>query len=275
MKRLLLVSSMLLLSLRAQDPAEILRRSVELDQKDNERLKDYTYIRISEFKNDQNRADVASNRTSDVTMLAGRPYVRLIALNGKPLSEKQARIEQEKMDREFAKRRHESASDKAKREKRDAQDRKFLLQAPDAYTLRLEGVEQISGKPAWVISGEPKPGFHPQGSGIETQILKKVRGKVWIDQAEYRWVRVEAEVLEALTFALSVFRIGPGARFESEQTRVNEEVWLPSHTSIRGDVRMGFIKGHWEQETSYRDYKKFQSDSRVLLDEKPPDGKRK
>ncbi len=166
MTRLLLAFSMLSLSLRAQDPAEILRRSVELDQKDNERLKGYTYVRVSEFKSDQNSRSISNTR--EVTMLAGRPYQRLVSRDGKPLSDNEAHNEQEKMDREFAKRQHESASVKAKQEKEDAEDRKFLLQLPDAYTLRLEGVEQISGKPAWVISGEPKPGFHPRGSGIET-----------------------------------------------------------------------------------------------------------
>jgi hypothetical protein len=266
MTRILLASSLLLLPLmRAQDPAEILRRSVELDQRNNERLKDYTYVEIGEFTSELNSPPTQTS-TREITMLAGRPYRRLIALNGKPLPEAPAHKEQQKLDREFARRQHESASDKAKQAKKDAEDRKFLLQAPDAYTLRLEGMEQISGKPAWVISGEPKPGFHPRGSSIETQLLKKVRGKVWIDQAEYQWVRVELEVVDALTFALSVFRIGPGTRYESEQTRVNDEVWLPSRTSIHGDVRMGFAKSHWDQETTYRDYKRFQSDSRVVTD---------
>jgi hypothetical protein len=266
MMRRSLWSLMLLLSLRAQDPAEILRRSIELDQKDSERLKDYTYVEVDEFTSEQNSPPTQMS-TREITMLAGRPYRLLIALNGKSLPEALARKEQEKMDRKFAKRQRESASDKAKREKKDTEDRKFLLLAPDAYTLRLEGVEQISGKPAWVISGEPKPGFRPKGSGFETQFLKKVRGKVWIDQAEYQWVRVELEVVDALTIALSLFRIGPGTRYESEQTRVNDEVWLPSHTSIRGDVRMGFVKAHWDQEMTYRDYKKFQTDSRIVTDE--------
>jgi hypothetical protein len=134
MTRLLLAFSMLLPSLRAQDPAEILRRSVEFDQRDNERLKDYTYIAINEFTSDQNSPPTQSS-TREITMLAGRPYRRLVSRNGKPLSDREAHNEQAKMDREFAKRQHESASDKDKREKKDAENRKFLLQAPDAYTL--------------------------------------------------------------------------------------------------------------------------------------------
>jgi hypothetical protein len=268
MTRFLLAFSMLLPVLRAQDPVEILRRSVELDQRDNERLKDYTYIAINEFTSDQNSSGTQSS-TREITMLAGRPYRRLIARNGKPLSEKEAASEQAKMDREFAKRQHESASDKAKQEKARAENRKFLLQAPDAYTLRLEGVEQISGKPAWVISGEPKPGFRPKGSGPDAQILTKVRGKVWIDQAEYRWVKFEAEVLETLSMDLALVRIGPGTHLSFEQTRVNDEVWLPSRTSIHGDARLGYlVKMHGDQEITYRDYKKFQTDSRIVPDDK-------
>ncbi len=37
---------MLLHALRGQDAAGILRRSVELDAEDNERLKDYTYLQV-------------------------------------------------------------------------------------------------------------------------------------------------------------------------------------------------------------------------------------
>jgi hypothetical protein len=129
-------------------------------------------------------------------------------------------------------------------------------------------VEQIGGKPAWVISGEPKPGFRPKGSGPDAQILTKVRGKVWIDQAEYRWVKVELEVLETMSLGLSLVRIAPGTHLTSEQARVNDEVWLPSHTSVRGDVRMGYlVKAHLEQEITYRDYKKFQTDSRIVPDD--------
>jgi hypothetical protein len=43
-----------------------------------------------------------------------------------------------------------------------------------------------------------------------------------------------------------------------KQTRVNDEVWLPSRLSIHGDARMGFlIKMHGDMEVTYRDYKKF------------------
>jgi len=34
-----------------------------------------------------------------------------------------------------------------------------LNEVPDAFNFTLVGEEQVSGKPAWVISAEPKPGY--------------------------------------------------------------------------------------------------------------------
>jgi hypothetical protein len=204
----LLVVSMVAAALRGQDAAEILRRSVQLDEKDNERLKDYTYLQTAVAKAYRGKKLEENDvETSEVMMLAGGQYQRLIEKDGKPLSVKEERKEKDKMDRELARRQHLSASDKAKQEKGRVEQRKFLEQLPDAFALRMEGVEEISGKPAWVISAERKPGFRPKGS--DAKILTKVRGKVWIDQAEYRWVKAEVEILDTLSMELGLVRVAP------------------------------------------------------------------
>ena len=256
-----------LLSLRGQDATQILRRSIELDAADNERLKNYTYNQTNEIKvHHGKKPDTTEFETYEVTMLGGEPYQRLIAKDGKPLAAKEERKEQEKLDREFVKRQHESPSDKAKKEKEQSEERKFLTQLPDAYTLHLEGVEQVSGKPAWVIRSEPKPGFRPKGS--DAKILTKVRGKVWIDQAEYQWVKAEVETIDTVSITLALLRLAPGTHLTFEQTRVNEEVWLPSHFHLQADARLGYLfKVSGDLEVTYSDYKKFQTDSRILSDE--------
>jgi hypothetical protein len=260
---------MLLHALRGQDAAGILRRSVELDAEDNERLKDYTYLQVVDTTAWRGgKPTETDSETSEITMLAGRPYTRVISRNGKPLSPKDEQKERQKMDREFARRRNESPADKAKQEKERAADRKFLLQVPDAFTLRIEGVDEISGKPAWIIGAEPKPGFRPKGS--DAALLKKVRGRLWIDQAEYQWVKADIETLDTLSMGFSLVRIARGMHLSFEQTRVNDEVWLPSLFSMRGDARVGLLlKMHGDVEITYRDYRKFQADSRVVTDEQP------
>jgi hypothetical protein len=50
-----------------------------------------------------------------------------------------------------------------------------------------------------------------------------------------------------------------------EQTRVNDEVWLPSHVAAKVDVRLGLVKNFdMNLEQTFRDYKKFRSSSRVI-----------
>ncbi len=81
-------------------------------------------------------------------------------------------------------------------------------------------------------------------------------------------VKLEVEVLQTLSMDLALVRIGPGTHLSFEQARVNGEVWLPSRTTIQGDARLGYlVKMHADQEITYRDYKKFHSDSRIVTED--------
>ena len=252
-------------SLWAQDPLEIVRRSLDRDLSNFERLKDYTYQQREENREYDAHGKVkkTESETSDVLILAGRPYERVIARNDKAVSEKDARKEQDKMDRELTRRQNLSAKEQAKLEKERAENRKFLREVPDAFSFRLVGEETISGKPAWVIDAEPRADFHPKDAGAK--VLSKVRAKIWIDQGEYQWVKAEAEVLDTLSFGLALFRLAPGGRLNFEQTRINDEVWLPAHIYVRADARLAYVKKlRAEIDVTYRDYKKFQADSRIV-----------
>jgi hypothetical protein len=251
--------------LRAQDAAEILRRSVEHDAVNWERLKDYTFVERNEERmyDRANRLKSDESQTYEILILAGRPWGKLIERNGKPLDAREARRVQEKLDREMVKRKREDAAAKAREDKERIETRRFLREVPDAYVLKIDGVEQIGGRPVWAISATPRPGYHPKLPHGDT--LTKVRGKIWIDQAEYQWVKVEAEAIAPLSFGLGLLRVAPGGTLHFEQTRVNDEVWLPSHASIRADARVVYVrKLRAEMDITYRDYRKFQTDSRIV-----------
>lgn len=249
----------------AQDPLEIVQRSLERDTSNFERLKNYTYQQREETRelDEQGKLKKTESVTSEVLIMAGRPYERVVARDDKPLSEKDVRKEQDKMDRELARRQNASADERARFEKRRAENRKFIRELPDAYSFRLVGEETISGKPAWVIAAEPRPDFHPRD--LNARILAKVRGKIWVDKSEYQWVKMEGEILDTLSLGLALFRLSPGGRLSFEQTRVNDEVWLPAHVYIRADARIAYVKKmHAEIDITYLDYKKFQADSRIV-----------
>ena len=94
------------LTLQAQDAREIVRRSVERDARNFERFRDYTFQQLTEQQllDKRGSATRTESELNDVLILGGRFYYRLLEKDGRPLSEKDSRKEQEKLDREAAKR---------------------------------------------------------------------------------------------------------------------------------------------------------------------------
>ena len=259
------VFALLALPLWGQDPASIVRRSVQRDASNFERIQNYTFVERNEEREFGRDGKLKSTdiETYEILILGGRPYGRLIERKDQPLSLKDQRKEQEKLDKEAAKRQSESAADKAREEKKRLEQRKFMRELPDAFNFTLAGVEQVSGLPAWVIEAQPKPGYRAVES--RAKLFAKVRGKIWIDQTDYQWVKAEAEIISTLSFGLGLLRIAPGGRLAFEQVRVNDEVWLPLRIAARGEARLGYVKKlRADLDVTYKDYKKFQSDSRIV-----------
>ena len=75
---------------------------------------------------------------------------------------------------------------------------------------------------------------------------------------------------DTISFGLFLARLSPGSRLSFEQTRVNDEIWLPLHAQIRVDARLGLLmKVDAEVDVTYRDYRKFQTDSHMVAADKP------
>jgi hypothetical protein len=253
----------------AQDAREIVKKSVELDQADWARMKDYTWIARETVRDLDSSGTVKSEKTDqwETVVLYGEPHRRMLQRDGKPLSADDQRKEQVKLDKTVAKLERESPEQRARREaeyeKQREKDREFLRDVPDIFDFALIGDEKIDGHDVWVISATPKPGAHPKHS--DAKPLLKVRAKMWIDKAEYQWVRLEGETTATISFGLFIARLNPGAKLVFEQTRVNDEVWLPKREVVSGAGRVGLVKKiAAEQEVTWNNYRKFQVDSKVV-----------
>ena len=192
---------------------------------------------------------------------------RLIAKDDKPLSEKDAAKEEEKIRKLTDKRKNESEDQRKKRlekEEKDREDaRKFVGEVADAYNFRLVGMENLDGRETYVIDAEPRPDFQPHLK--EAKILPKFRFRAWIDQAESQWVKLDAECIDTVSLGWFLARIHKGSRLLLDQTRVNDEVWLPRHVAIKVDVRVALLKNfNVEADVTYRDYKKFRTDTKIV-----------
>lgn len=255
--------------LRAQDAREIVRKSVELDQINWQRMRDYTWTAAQTERSLDSKGAVKSTETSkwETLVLFGEPHRRMLERNGKALTEVEQHKEQQKLDKAVAKLEAETDAQRQHRleeyEKQREKDRDFLREVTDLYDLRIVGQEKVDGLDTWVISATPKPGYQPKHR--DARPLLKIQGKVWIDKAEYQWVRIEAETTGTISYGLFLARLNPGATLRFEQTRVNDEIWLPKFERVSGSGRLGLVKKiALEQDLTWSNYRKFQVDSKIV-----------
>jgi hypothetical protein len=256
-------------ALSQEQMQQLFRVVAEKDIENDKRQRDYTYIEqeVQHNLDGKGRVKSTETKTYEIMEIYGEQVQRLIEKNGKSLSEKDAAKEEAKIQKAIDKRKNESESDRKKRAEKQENDReegrKFVREVAEAYNFKLVGTETVGGREAWVIDGEPRPGFVPHMK--EGKFLSKFHGRVWVDKSDLQLAKMDVECLDTVTWGLFLARFHKGSRFTLEQTRVNEEVWLPRQLAAKIDVRLALLKNfNVDLEQSFRDYKKFRTSARVV-----------
>jgi hypothetical protein len=251
------------------DPKEIVRRATETDHHNFERAQKYTCTQRQVVKQLDKHGKVKSTeiKTYDINFYFGEFYSRLVQVDDKPLSEKEQKKENEKLEKFLAKRRNESEEDRRKREEKDRKEREegraFVRDVVNAYDFRMVGEEQVSGEDTWVIEATPREDFKP--TQPHADMLKKIKGRMWIEKKGYNWVKIQAEAVDTISFGLFLFRIHPGSRFVLETAHINNELWAMKRLYINGSARVAIFKNEIaEQEDVFSDFKKFSSSVKIL-----------
>ncbi|MGO9863803.1 MAG: hypothetical protein ACLPLR_09355 [Terriglobales bacterium] len=249
---------------------QLLRRAEEKDLENQKQLRDYTFIEREEDHKLDGRGGVkkTESRTSEVLEIYGEQVERLTAKDDKPLSPDEAKKEDDKIQKIIDKRKDESEDDRRKRlqkeEKDREEDRKFVLEIADAFNFRLIGSEAVDGRDAWLLEGEPRPGYEPKTRGAK--ILGKFKGRVWIDKSESQWVKIDITAIDTISFGWILARLHKGMHLQVEQTKVNDEVWLPKHVQLHFDARVALLKSYDEDvELTFKDYKKFRAETKITV----------
>ncbi len=256
-------------SLSQEQMQRLMRVVADKNVENDKRLRNYTYVERDEEHRLDGKGNVKSTeiKTYDVMELYGEQVQRLIAKDDKPLDAKEAAKESEKIQKIIDKRKDESEDERRKRElkeeKEEEEGRKFVREIADAYNFRLVGTESMEGREAWVIDAEPRPGYEPHLK--YANLLPKFRGRVWIDKEDTQWAKLDVECIDTVSFGLFLARFHKGSRIMIEQTRVNDEVWLPKHFAVKVDMRLALLKEYnLEQDSTFRDYKKFRTATRIV-----------
>jgi len=243
---------------------QLFRVGADKDIENEKRLRDYTYIERDEEHKLDGKGDVRSTdvKTYEVMELYGEQVQRLIEKDGKPLDAEDSAKEEKKIQKIVDKRKNESEEARRKRTQKEEKDRedgrKFVREVADAYNFHLVGTESLGGRDAWVIDAEPQPGYEPHMK--EAKFLPKFHGRVWIDKDEAQLAKLDVTCIDTVSLGWFLARIHRGSRIVVEQTRVNDEVWLPKHFALKVDIRLALLKNfNVEMEQTYRDYKKFRA----------------
>jgi hypothetical protein len=251
------------------DAREVIRRAVAADERNWKVARNYTFSERVDLRylDSQGRVNSQEVRIHDVMLLDGSPYRRLVARDDHPLPPGEEKKEREKLARGIAEREEETAAQRAQRlseyDRRPEWQREAWRELPEAFDFQLAGEEVWDGNGLYVIEATPRQGYQPRSR--TAKVLAHLQGKFWVDKRDYHLVKADVEVVDAISVGLFLVRLAKGSRAAFEQTRVNDEVWLPRRVQVFASARLGLLKVlRIEQEISYSKCVEFQTNSPTI-----------
>lgn len=249
------------------DARSIVARAVAADDHSDRLARDYTYKVRDEISELDSAGKVKSTHSTldEVLYIGGKEYFRPIEKDGKPIPAAEAAKEQSKLDRAAAEAGRMPADERDKRladaERERAKRREDYKDIPDAFNFRLIGDATIDGRATWQIEATPRPGYRGRGRNI----FSSLEGTLWIDKQDFNWVKFEAEVLKPFSIGWFLARVAAGTHISYEMMRVNDELWVPKSVSLEASARLALLKRiNARQTVTFSDYRKFQTDSRIV-----------
>ena len=256
----------------APDVNALVRKALSSEISRQQRLQNYTWEEKTVEKNFDQKGKSLTTRTKvfENLILDGSEYRRLIEEDNKPLNADRARKEQEKMDREVARRRAESSAQRQRRlddhAKRRQEGIRFREEVLNAFNFSIAGEESVKSLDCWKIQAEPKRGYAAQSRQGKI-FLGKVRGAMWITKSNSDLVKVDVVTTDKITFGGFLASLSPGAHIAVDMMRVNDELWHPE--SIRVGVNARALLKHFniEEEIAFRNFRKFKTESKLVAAE--------
>jgi hypothetical protein len=228
----------------------------------------YTYIeRRTEYRRRSDGKEEPSSIKVFEVYPGGDPshsYRKLIEVDGKPLSAEELaandREHQRKVQERQRARDAETPAERAARTKREddraRQEQETWDDLIRVYDFAIAGRERVEGRPLIVVTFTPKPNAAPQ-SDIGAR-MTKVKGRAWISETDYQVARVDAQVLDDISFGWGILgKLYAGATGSYTRRKVNDELWLPVTLQYTGSGR-ALVK-HFTVHTvvDYSGYHKF------------------
>lgn len=180
--------------------------------------------------------------------LEGHRFEELIARDGEPLDEGDARDEA-KRKREFA---SEARVHTARGERYEPNEMavRFDRQLMDRYEITLLGSETIRDHTCWVLAFEPRSGRLPDDRRMD-KALNRSTGRLWISQDDYGVARIAFKMQRPFRYLWGLVATLRNAEGQLDFELIQPDIWAPSTFNLEMDLRVFFkgirrrIQQHW------------------------------
>ena len=256
------------LKVQAEGPLsgpEYIRKIAENVKKNRILEMSYTFEVTHQKQTLGRNAEVQDNetRTYEITPLEDDYYRKLIKKDGKPLSEQETRSEEKKLQQSLKRQTNLSLSERNKLEKKKMERRRkeeqFWNEVIKAFDFTEVGGETVEGRSARVFKAVPRAQYVPEDSDFE--LLKKIKGTIWVDIADDQVLRADVEFIEDIRLVGGFLaKVNKGGSFTVLQKKVNDEVWFPSNSEVVVNGRLLLFKGfNLKILSDFGNYRKFET----------------
>ncbi len=242
-----------------------LLHEVEAHQDELDRVREnYTFHEVQTLTMLDKKGKVHSqeNKENEVFYVHGHQIEKLIGKNGKPLNPVDAKKEEDRATREAEK---YAKSGPSTPDKDDVSVSRLLEIINFSNPRRTEK----DGRSAIAVdfTGDPHAKTHGRGEDV----IKRVHGTVWIDEAAREVVQMDATFDSNLHLGFGMLAtLEKGSALSFHQALFRNEVWLP--TAINGHFdgkALMFVGFHVTLAIRYDDYRKFGAEATQLPGAKP------
>jgi hypothetical protein len=184
----------------------------------------YTRVKASEQLDERGQVKEREEKTYEVLPIAGRPYSRWVKSQGKPLSEKERKNEEER-EREARRQLAQTSTPPALK--------KELPLTPELlsrFVFTVEGCELLNGRPAWVLTFAPKSGELPVKK-MQDRVANRMAGRVWIDTADFEIARAALHMSGEVSLVGGLVGVLRQFNYTLERVRVEAGVWFTTRTA--------------------------------------------
>jgi hypothetical protein len=256
-------------------------------------LRQYTYRSSNSEQDLDSHGTVKKTTTKELEILCVdvECYQKLLAVDGKPISEDRMKRQNDYRDSEIAWVRARTQKiaagqtppprPKIKNSEEFGDENSvyanfvgnFLQLGPQLGSFTNLRRVTLHGRETLAMDYMGNP--HAKPPNMLFGVYCNLAGTVWVDEQDRALVRIKGQVFQDYKVGAGLLaNIHKGATLQMEWVRVNDEVWLPAAFSGRGSARMMLFAYHSEAlDQRWSDYRKFRAKSTVLpvvTQENPP-----